>query len=184
MVGLKEIIEAILFAADKPLDVNRLCRLFPETERPDKVAVKSALQELVDDYRARGIELKEVASGYRFQVRETLAPWVAKLNEERPARYSRALLETLAIIAYKQPITRGEVEAIRGVSLSTATLRMLLDHDWIKSVGHKQVPGRPALYATTPYFLDYFNLKSLQELPPLMSVETPLELGLIHREES
>ncbi|RMD70331.1 MAG: SMC-Scp complex subunit ScpB [Gammaproteobacteria bacterium] len=166
-VPLKAILEAALLAAGEPLSLEQLQSLFPEGERPDKGALRETLDELAGDCRERGIALREVAGGYRFQVREDLIPWVGKLFQERPPRYSRALLETLAIIAYRQPITRGEIEAIRGVSTSSSVMRTLLDQEWIKVKGHKEVPGRPALYVTTRRFLEQFNLRDLSELPPL-----------------
>lgn len=164
---LKHIIEAALLAAGEPLSVERLQRLFPEDRQPQTAVVCEALAELAKDYERRGIELKEVASGYRIQVRRELAPWVAQLWAARPSRYSRALLETLAIIAYRQPITRGEIEEIRGVALSTSIMRTLQERGWIRIAGHRQLPGRPALFGTTRAFLDYFNLKSLDEMPAL-----------------
>ena len=166
-VTLKAILEAALFAAGRPLSLADLEHLFGEAERPPAEDFQRALAELAEEYRPRPLELKQVASGYRFQVREAFSPWVSRLFEEKPGRYSRALLETLAIIAYRQPTTRGEVEEIRGVAVSTNIIRTLLERGWIHAVGYKDVPGRPALFATTPHFLDYFNLKSLDELPPL-----------------
>lgn len=164
---LKNILEAVLFAADEPLSLKRLQALFPEDGGPDSDALRQALAQLQADYAQRPVELKEVGSGYRFQVRQAYADWVSKLWEERPPRYSRATLETLALIAYRQPITRGEIEEVRGVSVSSQIIKTLLERDWIKVVGHRDVPGKPALYATTRSFLDYFNLKSLDELPSL-----------------
>lgn len=168
---LKHIIEAALLAAGEPLSVERLQRLFPQDRQPEPAAVCGALAALAEDYEHRGIELKEVASGYRIQVRSELAPWMAQLWAARPGRYSRALLETLAIIAYRQPITRGEIEEIRGVALSTSIMRTLQDRGWIRIVGHRQLPGRPALFGTTRAFLDYFNLKSLDEMPALAELK-------------
>ncbi len=164
---LKQILEASLLAAGVPLSLERLLDLFDEEQRPSTTGIRTSLAELAEDYQGRGIELKEVASGWRIQVREDYAAWVARLYEERPARYSRALLETLAIIAYRQPVTRGEIEDIRGVSVGTNLVKTLSERDWIRVVGHRDVPGKPALYATTRHFLDYFNLRSLDELPPL-----------------
>lgn len=161
------ILEAVLLAAGEPLSLERLLEVFPESERPERDAVRKALLELMRDYAGRGMELIEVASGFRLQVPLVYSPWVSRLWEERAAHYSRALLETLALIAYRQPITRGEIEEVRGVSLSSSIMKTLQERDWIKVVGHREVPGRPALYATTRAFLDYFNLKSLSELPPL-----------------
>ena len=164
---LKQIIEAVLFAADEPLNLNRLMGLFPEESAPDQDMIKQAIARIQDECTDRSIELKEVGSGYRFQVKQDYAQWASKLWEERPARYSRATLETLALIAYRQPITRGEIEEVRGVSVSSQIIKSLMERNWIKVVGHRDVPGKPALYATTREFLDYFDLKSLEELPSL-----------------
>ena len=170
-MDIKGVIEAVLFAADKPVTVAQLQACFPEFSRPEKSIVRAALNEVTSDYRGRPVELKEVASGFRFQVRKEYSPWVSRLLEERPSKYSRALLETLAIITYQQPTTRGGIEEIRGVNVSTTTMRTLLDRGWVRVVGHKEVPGRPALYATTKEFLDNFNLKSLHDLPALRELE-------------
>lgn len=170
---LKQILEGALLAAGGPLTLERLLALFADEERPSREAVLEILASLERDYRDRGIELVQVAGGFRVQVRRETAPWVARLWEEKPARYSRALLETLALIAYRQPITRGEIEAIRGVAVSTHIIRTLTEREWIRSVGHRDVPGRPALYATTRKFLDYFGLTSLNELPPLAEIRDP-----------
>ncbi|WP_348637033.1 SMC-Scp complex subunit ScpB [Methylomonas sp. UP202] len=175
-VNTKRIVEAILFAANRPMTVKQIQETFPELEQPDTLAIQIALEEIARDYADRPVGLKHLASGYRFQVREGLAHWVGRLFEERPARYSRALLETLAIIAYRQPVTRGEIEDIRGVSVSTSIVQTLLEREWVKVVGHKEVPGRPALYCTTKQFLDYFNLTSLSELPPLEEI-VEMDLG-------
>lgn len=166
---IKAIIEAALFVVQKPLSLDELRNLFGETaeQQPEVGEVKTALAELAEDYHARPLELVEIASGYRLHVRDSLAPWISRLFEERPARYTKAFLETLAIIAYRQPVTRGEIEEIRGVAVSTQTVRAMMERDWVHVVGHKEVPGRPALYATTRIFLDYFNLRSLADLPPL-----------------
>ncbi|MGD8527019.1 MAG: SMC-Scp complex subunit ScpB [Thioalkalispiraceae bacterium] len=167
---LKRIIEAVLFASDEPMDIKRLMALFPEDGHPGRDAIKDALTAIQADCEQRSIELKEVKSGYRFQVRQTYADWVTKLWEEKPARYSRAAMETIALIAYRQPITRAEIEEVRGVSVSTQIIKTLMERDWVKVVGHRDVPGKPALYATTRNFLDYFNLKSLEELPTLAEI--------------
>ncbi len=164
---IKYILEAALLASERPLSFDTLMALFEEGERPDRDAVRAALNGLMEDYADRGIELTEVASGFRIQVRPDYQRWVSRLWEERAPRYSRALLETLALIAYRQPITRGEIEAVRGVSVSTNIIRTLRELDWIHVVGHRDVPGKPALYATAKKFLDYFNLKSLDSLPSL-----------------
>lgn len=165
---LKNIIEAALLAADRPLGVEQLAQLVADGQgQYSRDSIGKALDALEAECAHRGIELKRVASGYRFQVRQELAPWISRLWEEKPPRYSRALLETLALIAYRQPITRGEIEAIRGVSVSTNIMKTLQERDWIKVVGHRDVPGRPAMYGSTRQFLDYFNLKSLDDLPAL-----------------
>ncbi|MDH5408105.1 MAG: SMC-Scp complex subunit ScpB [Gammaproteobacteria bacterium] len=167
---LKPVLEAVLMASSQPLSVDALIKLFPENEQPEKDDVNAALEEMVNECEGRSYELKEVRSGYRFQVRKDYADYVTRLWEEKPARYSRALLETIALIAYKQPITRGEIEAVRGVSVSSQIIKTLDERGWIKIVGHRDVPGRPSLYATTKEFLDYFNLKSLDDLPSLQEI--------------
>ncbi|WP_017939650.1 SMC-Scp complex subunit ScpB [Zestomonas thermotolerans] len=164
---LASLLEAILLAAGKPLSLERLQELFEEGERPEPALFREALGLLGKSCKGRGFELKEVASGYRLQVRERFAPWVGRLWEERPQRYSRALLETLALIAYRQPITRGEIEEIRGVAVNSQIIKTLQEREWIRVVGYRDVPGKPAMFATTRAFLDHFNLKSLDELPPL-----------------
>ncbi len=179
MPELKTILEAVLLAAGEPLSPERLLGVFPEAERPEREALRAALAELAADYAGRGLELIEVAGGFRIQVPGAFSPWVSRLWEERAATYSRALLETLALVAYRQPVTRGEIEEVRGVSVSSSIMKTLQEHDWIKVVGHREVPGRPALYATTRTFLDYFNLKSLSELPPLVA---PRDLDVIGAE--
>ncbi|MBP6725065.1 MAG: SMC-Scp complex subunit ScpB [Halioglobus sp.] len=169
-IGLLQIIEGALLAAGKPLTVAQLGELFEEHERPDNEALRAALDEVAARCDGRGFELQEVASGFRFQVRQALSPWVARLWHERPQKYSRALLETLALVAYRQPITRGEIEEIRGVAVSSNIIKTLHEREWIRVVGHRDVPGRPAMYATTRQFLDYFNLKTLDQLPALADV--------------
>jgi segregation and condensation protein B len=164
---IKNILEAALLAAGEPLSEERLLALFNEAEQPAREQLRAALQQLRDDYAARSLELREVGSGWRIQVRQEFAPWVAKLWEERAPRYSRALLETLALIAYRQPITRAEIEEIRGVTIASSIMKTLQEREWIRVVGHRDVPGRPALYATTREFLDYFNLRGLEDLPTL-----------------
>ncbi len=166
---VKDIVEAALFVSQKPLSVAELQALFAEDPTPEPSEIKSVLAELVEEYGPHPIELKQVATGYRFQVRQAFSPWVSRLFEERPARYTKAFLETLAIIAYRQPVTRGEIEEIRGVAVSTQIMRNLMEREWVQVVGHKEVPGRPGLYATTRQFLNYFNLKGLDELPPLQT---------------
>ena len=168
---LVEIIEGALLAAGEPLSKKQLAQLFDELDRPSTSDITAALAEVAERCDGRGFELAEVASGFRFQVRQNLSPWVSKLWVERPVRYSRALLETLSLIAYLQPITRGEIEDIRGVAVSSNIMKSLLEREWVKVVGHRDVPGKPAMYATTREFLDYFNLKSLDQLPPLADVK-------------
>ncbi len=168
---LKTILEALFAAADKPLSVNQIFDLFVgDIDQPGKDEIRQAIAELGERYRQSGFELKQVASGFRLQVRSDYETWVARLWEQKPPRYSRALMETLALIAYRQPITRGEIEDIRGVAVSSNIIRTLQERDWIKPLGHKEVPGRPTLYGTTKSFLDYFNLKSLNELPTLAEI--------------
>ncbi len=178
---LKNIIEAILLTADEPMEMRKLEALFEadEEQRPSSDNILQALQELQADYEGRGIELKEVASGYRMQVDPSNAPWVARMWEEKPPRYSRALLETLVLIAYRQPITRGEIEEIRGVSVSSHIVKTLTEREWVRVLGHKDVPGRPSMYGTTRDFLDYFNLKSLDDLPSLADIT---DLDKLHPE--
>jgi segregation and condensation protein B len=169
-MNIKRIVEAILFAANRPMTIKQIIDIFPEIERPETIEVQDAVDAIIDDYQERPIELKKVASGYRFQVRQELSRWVSRLFEEKPPRYSRALLETLAIIAYRQPVTRGDIEDIRGVAVSTSIIQTLLEREWIKIVAHKETPGHPALYATTRQFLDYFNITSLNDLPTLQEL--------------
>ena len=180
--SLKSILEALLLASGEPLSLETLASVFTDEERPSNSEISKTLEALSDDYAERGLELKEVASGFRIQVREDANPWIARLWEERPQRYSRALLETLALIAYRQPITRGDIEEVRGVSVRTNIIRTLQEREWIRVVGHRDVPGKPALFGTTGVFLDYFNLASLDNLPSLAeikdmgSIEPELEL--------
>lgn len=168
--SLKCILEAVLMASDEPLNLKMLASVFSDEERPPNTEIVSALSELADDYAERGLEVKEVASGYRIQVREETNLWVARLWEERPQRYSRALLETLSLIAYRQPITRGDIEEVRGVSVRSSIIRTLQEREWIRVVGHRDVPGKPALFGTTKAFLDYFGLASLDDLPSLAEI--------------
>jgi segregation and condensation protein B len=174
---LAQIVEAALLAAGGPLTADEILALFAPEERPERQAVLEAVAALGQSYAGRGIELVEVAGGYRVQVRREIAPWVGRLWEEKPARYSRALLETLALIAYRQPITRGEIEDIRGVAVSTHIIKTLTEREWVRIVGHRDVPGRPALFATTRKFLDYFGLRSLNDLPTLAELRDPEFLG-------
>lgn len=174
---LQKILEGALLAAGQPLTVARLLELFDESVAPSKEEMLTALQAIQQANSERGFELKEVASGWRFQVSEGLAPWVNRLWDEKPQKYSRALLETLALIAYRQPITRGDIEEIRGVAVSSHIMKTLMERDWVKVVGQRDVPGRPSLYATTRQFLDYFNLKNLDELPSLSEIRDLDELN-------
>ena len=173
---LKKIVEGLLLASNEPLSVKRIAEVFADqevfgdAEKPDAEEIQAAIEEIAADCCDHGFELKELASGWRYQVRQELALWVGRLWEEKPVRYSRAILETLALIAYRQPITRGDIEEIRGVAVSTAIIKTLMERQWVRIVGHRDVPGRPALYATTRQFLDYFNLKSLDELPSLSEI--------------
>ncbi|HCJ29403.1 MAG TPA: SMC-Scp complex subunit ScpB [Pseudomonas sp.] len=164
---LASLLEAFLLASGRPMSIERMAELFEEAERPAPSLLRKALGVLDKSCKDRAFELKEVASGYRLQVRERFSPWVGRLWEERPQRYSRALLETLVLIAYRQPITRGEIEDIRGVAVNSQIVKTLLEREWVRVVGHRDVPGRPAMFATTKQFLDHFNLKNLDELPPL-----------------
>lgn len=167
---LKAIIEAALLAASQPLSVAQLGELFIEEDEVDRAQIAMALEMLADDCQNRGVELKEVGTGFRYQVRQQVHPWVSRMWTEKPSRYSRALLETLALIAYRQPITRPEIEQIRGVVVSSNIVKTLEEREWVRVVGHRDVPGKPALYGTTRGFLDYFNLKSLDELPQLSEI--------------
>lgn len=167
----KDIIEAALLCADQPLTLERLADLFDEDARPAPEELRAALDAIAAEWAGRTLELRQVSSGYRLQVRQEYAPWVGRLAEERAPRYSRALLETLALIVYRQPITRAGIEEIRGVSVSTHIIKTLLEREWIRVVGHRDVPGKPALYGTTRKFLDYFNLQSLSELPALADIK-------------
>ena len=169
--NLKAIAEALLLAADRALSLDEIRSVFDEADRPGREDLKQALAALAEDCGQRGVELRQVASGYRLQIRQELAEWVNRLWEEKPPRYTRALLETLALIAYRQPATRGDIEEVRGVAVSTAIVRTLLDREWIRVAGHRETPGRPELFVTTRQFLDHFNLKSLSELPPLDEIE-------------
>jgi len=181
---IKTIVEAVLMAAGKPLTLDQLYAVFGDGEKPERDQLRQAIADLQDDYAERAVELVQVGSGYRIQVGQDMEPWVSRLTEEKPARYSRALLETLALVAYRQPITRGEIEDIRGVSVSSSIMKTLQEREWVRIVGHRDVPGRPAMYGTTREFLDYFNLKGLDDLPTLMelrdidTINAELELAL------
>lgn len=170
--SLQQIIEAALMVSGKPLTIPQLQNLFEEAEQPSTAEIRACLQALSEHYALHsGVELHEVASGFQFQARKEYSSWLAKLWEEKPARYSRALLETLALIAYRQPITRAEIEEIRGVTVSSHITKTLLEREWIKVIGYREVPGKPALYGTTKAFLDHFNLKNLAELPTLAELK-------------
>ena len=169
---LKNIVEAALMVSEKPVSLNQLLAIFEkESDVPEKADIKAAINQIIEDYKGRGIELKEVSSGFRIQVNGDYAAWINHLFDDRPPRYSRALLETLAIIAYRQPITRAEIEEIRGVSVSSNIIRTLQERNWIRVVGQRDIPGKPELLATSKEFLDYFNLKKLSELPSLAEIK-------------
>ncbi len=182
--ALSLIVEASLLAAGRPLSARDLLELFGESERPTPEELDAAIESLAEGCRQRSLELVKVASGYRLQVRTEFSPWVSRLWEEKAPRYSRALMETLAVVAYRQPVTRGDIEDVRGVSVSSTIMRTLLDRKWIRVVGHRDVPGRPALYGTTREFLDYFGVQSLSDLPALDElrdldeINVELDLGL------
>jgi segregation and condensation protein B len=183
---LKQLVEAAIFVADQPLSQEQIQLTVLDGLAVSKTMLKDTLAELKLEYQARGIQLVEVASGYRFQSMDSLSPWLSKLWQEQAPRYSRAMLEILSLIAYRQPITRGEIEDVRGVSVSSQIMKTLSERGWIKIIGHKEVPGRPSLYATTKTFLDYFSLKSLSELPSsdefLGSVDTDNQLNILSSE--
>ena len=176
-VDKKQILEAAIFAAGEPVGLDRLALLFDEGERPSVKELKLILDQIAADCEQRGVELIQVASGFRFQAKQAVAPSLQRLWERKPARYTRAFLETLALVAYRQPITRGEIEEVRGVAVSSTIMRQLLDREWIKVVGNKDVPGKPALFGTTKQFLDYFNLKRLADLPSLQEITDLEEAG-------
>jgi segregation and condensation protein B len=172
---IKHVVEAALLAAGRPLTLDRLVEIFAaKGDGPDRATLKQAVEALAKDYEGRGIEIKEVATGYRVQVRNTMTDWLQPLWEERAPRYTRALLETLALVAYRQPITRAEIEEVRGVVVSTNIVRTLLERNWIRVVGHRDVPGKPAMFGTTKDFLDYFGLKKLEDLPTLAELKDGL----------
>ncbi|MFQ3191329.1 MAG: segregation and condensation protein B [Paraglaciecola sp.] len=182
-VQLKQLVEAAIFVADEPLSQEQIQLTVLDGLAVSTTMLKETLVELKLEYQARGIQLAEVASGYRFQSMDSLSPWLSKLWQEQAPRYSRAMLETLSLIAYRQPITRGEIEDVRGVSVSSQIIKTLSERGWVKVIGHKEVPGRPSLYATTKIFLDYFSLKSLSDLPSsddfLVSEEIDNELNIL-----
>ncbi len=175
---IKNVIEAALLGGRRPLSLEQLSGLFGKRSAPDRKMLKEILRELATDYDGRGIELKEVGSGYRIQIRSSMSEWLSPLWEERAPRYSRALFETLALIAYRQPITRGEIEEVRGVAVSTNIVRTLLERGWVRVVGHRDVPGKPAMFGTTKEFLDYFGLKRLDDLPPLAEIKDLEDLNV------
>ena len=168
---LRQILEAAILVSDKPMDVSHLEKLFDEKEKPHRDEIRAALDEITTDCRDKGFELVKVSSGYRFQTKQSLSAWVSRVWEEKPKKFSRAMLETLALIAYRQPTTRGDIESVRGVSVSSDIIRVLDERGWIRVVGHRDVPGKPELLATTKEFLDYFNLKSLDQLPSLAEIK-------------
>lgn len=168
---LRQILEAAILVSDKPMDVSHLEKLFDEKERPHRDEIRAALDEITTDCRDKGFELVKVSSGYRFQTKQSLSAWVSRVWEEKPKKFSRAMLETLVLIAYRQPTTRGDIESVRGVSVSSDIIRVLDERGWIRVVGHRDVPGKPELLATTKEFLDYFNLKSLDQLPSLAEIK-------------
>ena len=174
---LKLVLEAILLAAGRPLNLDQLLGMFDEFARPERSELRAAITLLQEDYAERGIELAEVGGRFRIQIRNRMQEWVGRLWEEKPARYSRALLETLALIAYRQPITRAEIEDVRGVTVSTSIMKTLQERDWVQVVGHRDVPGRPAMYGTTRQFLNYFNLNSLDGLPSLAELRDLSAIG-------
>ncbi|MBS0373510.1 MAG: SMC-Scp complex subunit ScpB [Proteobacteria bacterium] len=176
--SLKNVIEAALLAAGRPVGAAELRELFDEFARPELAEVERALEQLAADYQGRGIALKEVASGWRIEVRAEFSQAVSRLWQERPAKYSRALLETLALIAYRQPITRGEIEDVRGVAVNPNIIRTVIERGWVRVIGHREVPGRPELLATTREFLDYFGLKTLDDLPTLAQLKDVETLGV------
>ena len=184
---IAQIIEAALLAAEGPLTVDNLFRLFSVGELDEEEGrkqIRTALETLQEACHDRGVTLQRVSSGYRYQTRQDLSPWVSRLWEEKPPRYTRALLETLALVAYKQPVTRGDIEQVRGVSVSQNIMRTLLERDWIRVVGQREAPGRPSMYGTTKAFLDYFNLNKLEQLPPLDEIKAMLEPTLVADEKT
>jgi segregation and condensation protein B len=176
---LQNIIEAALYASSEPLGIRKIMSMFPEDAQPSKVDVQNVILNLEEQCEHRGVELRRIGRGWRFQSKEKYATWLRKLGAQKPPRYSRALLETLAIIAYRQPVTRSDIEEIRGVGVSSETIRTLEEREWVQQIGHRDVPGRPALFGTTQSFLEYFSMQSLRELPELMDKR---ELGEIAKD--
>ena len=167
---LRNIIEAAIMISNDPLTIDRMLTMFPDDAQPDRDVIRGIISEIEESFLGRGIELRQIGKGYRLQTREDYSQWLSRLSAARPQRYSRALLETLSIVAYRQPVTRGEIEDVRGVAVSTEIIRTLLDRGWIRQVGVRDVPGKPGLFGTTRDFLEYFNLKSLSDLPPLSDI--------------
>ncbi|KTD53168.1 segregation and condensation protein B [Legionella santicrucis] len=180
---LKGIIEALLLSSNEPLSVERLLEVFDEWQRPSKEHLRTVINELKEDYSSRSFELVEVATGFIIQTKKEYSSWVARLQIEKPMKYSRALLETLAIIAYKQPVTRADIEELRGVAVNSQIIKTLLEREWIRISGYKNVAGKPAVYTTTREFLNYFNLQYLNELPSLPEVMDTLTLHNPNEEE-
>lgn len=168
---LQGIVEALLMSSTEPLSLEQIQSVFDSWDQPTPAQIRQVLADLTQDYQHRAIELVEVANGFCLQTRTQFSPWIARLQAEKPPKYSRALLETLAIIAYKQPVTRADIEEIRGVAVNSLIIRTLVEREWIRIAGHRDVPGKPAVYVTTKCFLDYFNLRTLEELPPLNSLQ-------------
>jgi len=175
---LKNVVEAALLAAARPVSVSELLQIFEEQSRPTAKQVRAVLEELAGDYEGRGVAIRETANGFRFQVRSEFAHEVSRLWPDRPRKYSRALLETLALIAYRQPITRAEIEHVRGVAVNPEIIKTLMERSWVRVVGHRDVPGHPELLGTTAEFLDYFSLKSIEDLPPLAELKSLGDLNL------
>ena len=165
---LKNILEAAFFAAAQPIGIRKIQAMFADEAKPSKQQIEEVVQSLIDEYQNKGLELVRIGAGWRFQTTEKYAPWMRKLSADKPPRYSRAQLETLAIIAYRQPVTRGDIEEVRGVAVSSDIIRVLEERGWIREIGHRDVPGRPALFGTTQEFLSYFNLRGLSDLPELI----------------
>jgi segregation and condensation protein B len=175
---LKNVIEAALLAAGRPVPISELQQVFDEHARPSPKEMRAVLEQLTADYDGRGVTIRETANGFRFQVRSEFSHEVSRLWPDRPKKYSRALLETLALIAYRQPITRAEIEHVRGVSVNPEIVKTLMERNWVRVVGHRDVPGHPELLGTTPEFLDYFSLKSIEDLPPLAELKSLSDLNL------
>ena len=175
---LKNVVEAALLAAARPVSIPELLQIFDEQSRPSQKEMRVVLEQLAADYEGRGVAIKETATGFRFQVRTEFAPEVSRLWPDRPRKYSRALLETLALIAYRQPITRAEIENVRGVAVNPEIVKTLMERNWVRVVGHRDVPGQPELLGTTSEFLDYFSLKSIEDLPPLADIKSLTDLNL------